>query len=175
MDIEKRIVASLQNIKMPSNITPILSDRGGVEPSTPYLLINIVSTTNIGLPRKSISHTELSQTEEVYQTKEFLVSLTFHASAKDNTHDWVQKFYTGLQSDMYGYIFSFNGLGFVSCNNIYYQPQPVDGVNYKRAILDLTFRAEVIDSFDIFQIKDVSLEGDLLGSGTNAITVNKKV
>lgn len=157
---------------MPPDITPILSDRSGVEPAAPYLLINIISTTSIGLPTKSVSHKDGDVNENIFQVKDFLVSLTFHASTKDNTHDWVQRFHTGVFSDLVDYAFTQQGLGIVDCKDIMYQPNPVAGKNYKRAILDMTLRAEVQDKFTVNNMTGIEVEGFFTSEGVEGTTGN---
>lgn len=161
MQVESSIINALKNIGMPSNITPVLSDRSGVEPPAPYLLINIIDTRSIGLPYKSVSHKLGNKTERLFQVKEFYVSFTFHAEGKSNTHDWVQRFHTGLMSDLFDHSFSQQGLGLVKSDGIMYQPSPVDGMNYKRANIDITFRAEVLDEFNVNSVDKVTVTGDL--------------
>lgn len=166
MQIESAIVQALKNIGMPeapNKITIVLSDRGGVEPQAPYLLLNIISTTNIGLPTKSIQILDEKRVERVFQVKDFYVSFTFHAEAKSSTHDWVQRFHTGLTSDSVDWAFSQQGLGLVDSGGIMYQSQPVDGMNYKRANIDITFRAEVLDEFNVNTLDNVVVNGTLNG------------
>ena len=162
MQVEAAIVQALKNIGMPSppnSIAVILSDRGGVEPNAPYLLINIISTTNIGLPTKSTQILNNNKVERVFQVKDFYVGFTFHAEAKSSTHDWVQSFHTSLMTDSVDWAFSQQGLGLVDSGDIMYQPQPVDGKNYKRANIDITFRAEILDEFFVNDIRQVAVEG----------------
>lgn len=159
MQIETSIIQALKTIGMPTEIIPILSDRDGVEPRAPYLLINVINVSDVGLPRKTVFHTELNRTETLYQVKDFLVSFTFHAAGNSPVLDWVQKLSSGIHSDLIDYAFSQQGLGAVSTNGVMFQPQPVDGKNYKRAILDITFRAEVKDSFSVNTMSSVSYEG----------------
>ena len=162
MQVEAAIVQALKDIGMPSppnKITIILSDRSGVEPAAPYLLINIISTTNIGLPTKSTQILNNNKVERVFQVKDFYVSFTFHAEAKSSTHDWVQRFHTSLMTDSVDRAFSQQGLGLVDSGDIMYQPQPVDGKNYKRANIDITFRAEILDEFFVNDIRQVTVEG----------------
>jgi hypothetical protein len=85
MQIETSIINALKLIGMPENITPVLSDRSGVEPRAPYLLLNVISTSNIGLPRKTINHILDNKVESLFQVKEFLISFTFHAETKGDT------------------------------------------------------------------------------------------
>ena len=54
-----------------------------------------------------------------------------------------------------------------------YQPQPMDGSNYKRAILDVTFRSEVTDEYTIERLNGVEIEGDLSSGVT--VTVDKSI
>lgn len=154
---------ALKEVGMPPSITVVLSDRDGVEPKAPYLLLDVISTVNIGLATKSTSHKEGFQKEHLFQVKDFLFSLTFHSSATDIVQDWVQSFYTGLQSDYVDYAFSQQGLGVVNAQDIKYQPMTVDGKNYKRAILDITFRTEVSDSFNVGLLNKVPISGSVLG------------
>ena len=181
MQVEAAIVQALKNIGMPSppnSIAVILSDRGGVEPNAPYLLINIISTTNIGLPTKSTQILNNNKVERVFQVKDFYVGFTFHAEAKSSTHDWVQRFHTSLMTDSVDWAFSQQGLGLVDSGDIMYQPQPVDGKNYKRANIDITFRAEVLDEFIVNDIARVNIEGsfNIDGYGTiGSVIVDKDV
>lgn len=181
MQIESSVVQALKSIGMPdtpNKITVVLSDRGGVEPEAPYLLINVISTTNIGLPTKSTQILNENKVERIFQVKDFYVSFTFHAEAKSSTHDWVQRFHTGLTSDSVDWAFSQQGLGLVDSGAIMYQSQPVDGKNYKRANIDITFRAEVLDEFIVNDITRVNIEGsfNLDGYGTiGSVIVDKDV
>lgn len=159
MQIETAIVNALNSIDMPEYIILVLSDRDGVEPRAPYLLINIINTNNVGLPRKSISHKLGNEVETIFQVKDIQVSLTFHAQATDPTHDWVQHFETGLHSDLVDWAFTQQGLGLVSSNGIMYQSQPVSGKNYKRAIIDITLRAEISDTFKVNNINHINIDG----------------
>lgn len=161
MVFENAIIQALKHIDMPVNIIPILSDRSGVEPPAPYLLINIISTTNIGLPRRTVSHGLGEAREYLFQVKDINVSFTFHAESKSDTHDWVQHFSNGLFSDSFDWAFSQQGLGIATSNDIMYQPQPVDGKNYKRAILDITFRSEILDDFKVYSLDKVVVDGVL--------------
>lgn len=177
MQIESSIIQALKNLEMPESIIPVLADRSGVEPRAPYLLINIINSTNIGLPTKSLSHTNLSSTERLLQVRDYYVSFTFHADAKDPVQDWVQSFYTALQSDLVDYAFSQQGLGLVDAENIMYQPQPVDGVNYKRSIMNITLRTEIEDKFTVNRLKGVEYEGiisDELAGDIGSFSVNVK-
>lgn len=171
MQIESSIIQALKNLEMPTNIIPVLADRGGVEPRAPYLLINVINSTNIAMPTKSVTHSLTSKTESIFQVRDYYVSFTFHADAKDPVQDWIQSFYTALYSDIVDYAFSQQGLGLVDSENIMYQAQPVDGKNYKRAIMNITFRAEIQDSFTINALNSVEYEGFYLG-GKSYVKVN---
>ncbi len=157
MRVETAVINALKGIGMPSRITPILSDRDGVEPSSPYLLINIISVLDKNVPRRTVSHEEGNKVERVIQTKDYLISFTFHIKSNDPVHDWVQRFQTGISSDLYDYAFAQQGLGLVTTRGIMYQPSPVQGENYKRAIIDIVFRAEVVEAFFVNDIKKVTI------------------
>jgi hypothetical protein len=45
-----------------------------------------------------------------------------------------------------------------------YQPSPVQGKNYKRAIIDIVFRAEVVEAFIVNDIKKVTVKDHLIDS-----------
>lgn len=169
MQIETSIIGALKLIGMPSNITPILSDRDGVTPKAPYLIINVMSSMKVGIPRKSISHRDGFKTESVFQVKDFIINFTLHAKANDPAHDWFSKFETGIDSDLFEYSFYRHGLGIVGASSVMYQPQPMDGSNYKRAILDVTFRSEVTDEYTIERLNGVEIEGDLSSGVTVAV------
>lgn len=164
MQIEKAIIQALKGVGMPSNIIPVLSDRTDTEPPAPYLLITIIDVSTVGLPRRTVYHRGADRVESIFQVKDYRVSFTFHASVKDDTHDWVQHFHTGMFSDMVDYAFSQQGLGIVNCDTITYQSQPVSGVNYKRANMDMTIRAEVLDSFTVNNIDRVKVIGEIVDS-----------
>lgn len=175
MQFETAIINALKFIDMPPDIIPIFSDRDGVEPRAPYLLINIINTSNVGLPRKSVSHSLSNTVETIFQVKEIYVGLTFHASTIGNTHDWVQHFDTGLQSDMYDWAFTQQGLGLVESDGVMYQPQPISGKNYKNAIINLTFRSEIIDDYFVNGISRVSIVGNLGIENKDAIVIDKNL
>lgn len=161
MQLEKSVVAALKNIGMPSDVTVVLSDRDGVEPKAPYLLINIMSTNKIGMPRRKINHSPLDVTESVFQVKDFYLSLVFHATTSDPLQDWIQKFDTGITSDMYDWSFSQQGLGLVRTDTIIYQSQPVSGKAYRRAIVGIVLRSEVEEKYAVNAVESVEVNGNL--------------
>lgn len=174
MQIESSIIQALKSLGIPPDITLVLSDRSGVEPFAPYLLINVINSTNIGMPTKTLTHTENIKAEKIFQVRDYFVSFTFHAEAKDPVQDWVQRFYTSLYSDLVDYAFSQQGLGLVGADNIMYQSSPVNNKNYKRSTIDITFRTELEDGFTINQIKEVEYEGtlvDSLGGDTGKVNI----
>lgn len=162
MQVEQSVIQALKNVGMPEEITPILSDRVGVEPNAPYLIVQIVSTHNVALPRVTTYHEDGNVTESIFQVKDFNFSLTFHADARSPVHDWVQYFQTGLtDSDLVSWAFSQQGLGIVRDDGIMYQSSPVDTVNYKRAIMNITFRAEVLQEYIVNNMSRIVFEGSL--------------
>ena len=92
MKIEKCIIQALKNVDMPQTILPILADRDGVEPKAPYLIIQIITTTSVGTPRKVVSHTEDNVVEAVFQLKEFDIALTLHTDTSGVELDWFEYF-----------------------------------------------------------------------------------
>lgn len=173
MQIEASIIQALKQVDIPlPDRKIILADRDGVEPKAPYLIIQIINTTNTGLPRRSVTHEEGILTESIFQTKDFDIALTFHATPyNDETHDWVQYFHSGVFSDMVDWAFTQQGLGLVSCDDIMYQSQPVNGRNYKRAILNMTLRAEVLNEYRVNSVKGVEAVGDIT-STTGEVVVD---
>lgn len=159
MILEALIIKALKLIGLPKEITCILSDRDGVEPPAPYLIINVIDTINIGLPRKTSLHKDGDVTETLYQVKDNQVSFTLHAASTDPVHDWFRNFHTGLFSDLVDWAFTQQGLGLVDSRDIMYQPQPVDGKAYKRAILDITFRSELSSKFKVHDINNIGVTG----------------
>ena len=160
MNLEVSIINALKLVGMPAGITTMLADRDCVEPKAPYMMIQIIDVHNIGLPRKIVYHENGDVKESLFQTKEYNIALTFHASTKGSTLEWVDNFHTGLMSDMVDWAFSQQGLGLVSDNGIMYQSQPTNGKNYKRAIIDITLRAEVHGKFDVNPLSKVTLFED---------------
>ena len=159
MKIEKCIIQALKNIDMPSTILPILADRDGVEPKAPYLIIQIISTTSVGTPRKTVNHTEDNVVEAVFQLKEFDIALTLHTDTSGVELDWFEYFHSGIFSDMVDWSFSQQGTGILSADSIMYQSSPVDGKNYKRAILNMTVSAEVTNEYKVFAMNGVDIVG----------------
>ena len=100
----------------------------------------------------------------MYQVKDIVVSFTFHALAKDVVHDWVDRFHHGLSSDLFEYAFAQQGLGIVRYDDIRYQNNTHDTLNYKRAIIDVTFRTEVSDDFTVNSVEKVNIKGNIVNS-----------
>ena len=179
MQLETSVVKALQQVGMPIPSTRVVfSDRGGVEPASPYLLINIINSTNIGLPYKSTVHKGGALQEDIFQIKDVLVSLIFQAEGKDIVHAWVQNFQAGVHSDLVDYAFTQQGLSLVSANNIMYQSNPVSGKAYKRATLDITVRTEVQNSFSVNNLNGVNILGeftDETGYSAGNVVVDKQI
>lgn len=169
MNIEKLVIYALKDTDCPlydktlnpAGIIPIIAALNQPEPRAPYLLINVINTRNVGLPYKSTNHKSIDVREHVFQVKEYLISLTLHAKTGDTAQEWFRHFENGIHSDMVDWAFTKQGLGLVNSGGIMYQPQPVDGKNYKRANIDITFRAEILDEFFVNDIKQVTVEGIL--------------
>lgn len=175
MEVEKAIIRALKNIGMPDDIIPILADRDGVEPRAPFLIIQTISTTKIGTPTRSITHKEGNVVETLYQLKEFDYAFTFHASTSGSTHDWVQYFSDGLTSDLLDWAFVREGLGIVHAGEVMYQPSPVQGENYKRAIINMTFRSEVSNDYVVNKFSGIGVSGIITNpeeSGLGEISVD---
>lgn len=163
MKFEDQIVQALKLIDIPTNIIVVKSDRDGVVPAVPYVIINIIDTWNIGTPRKTVN----KNSQGLYQVKDVHVSLTFQMSATDTNQDWVQRFSVGLGADMFDWAFTQQGLGIVSYDDVKYQPDVVSGKAYKRANIDITFRTEVYEEFRVNQVKRINVEGYLSSKTPN--------
>ena len=161
MNIEKQIINALKSIDLPPKLTLVLADRSGVECCSPYLLIQTISDWTNSLSRNTHSHSATTSTERIYQTEFHNFSFTLHDSTNGTAHDWFKRFHRGLNSDYYQYAFEQQGLGINDFDTILYQPSPVDGTNYKRAILNITFSLEICEEFTVNTIKRVNITGDL--------------
>ena len=169
MEIEKLVIYALKNtdcplydkLSNPTGIIPVIAALDQPEPRSPYLLIDKINTRKIGLPYKSISHKGGNTKEHIFQVKEYLVGLTLHATTKDISQEWIRHFENGIHSDMYSYAFTQQGASLVSSDDLMYQFEPVSGTAYKRAILNLTLRAEVEESYQVNFIDRVVIEGYL--------------
>ena len=161
MNIEKQIINALKSIDLPPKLTLVLADRCSVECCSPYLLIQTISDWTNSLSRNTHSHSATTSTERIYQTEFHNFSFTLHDSTNGTAHDWFKIFHRGLNSDYYQYAFEQQGLGIKDFDTILYQPSPVDGTNYKRAILNITFSLEICEEFTVNTIKRVNITGDL--------------
>ena len=168
MIVETQIIKALKSIDLPPNLTLVLADRSGVEPKAPYLLIQTISDWTNSLSRNTHSHSATTSTERIYQTEFHNFSFTLHDSTNGTVHDWFKRFHRGLNSDFYQYAFEQQGLGIKDFDTILYQHSPIDGVNYKRATLNITFSLETCEEFTVKTIKRVNITGDL----TNTDDVN---
>lgn len=172
MEIEKLVIYALKNtdcplydkLLNPKGIIPVIAALDQPEPRSPYLLIDKINTRKIGLPYKSISHTDGNTKEHIFQVKEYLIGLTLHATTKDISQEWIRHFENGIHSDMYSYAFTQQGVSLVSSDDLMYQFEPVSGTAYKRAILNLTLRTEVEDDFEVRELRAVELQGNIKDS-----------
>lgn len=161
MIFETALVNAFKRIDFPKRCTIILSDRNGVEPPAPYMMINIIDQWNIATARKTYVNTAMNQTECVFQVKDVNVSLTLHALATDEMHDWFERFQVIIDSDFVQWAFYQEGLSVAVTQDIVYQSISVDNKNYKRAILDLTIRSERYEEVTVNTIKAIDIEGSL--------------
>lgn len=161
MIFETALINAFKRIDFPKRCTIILSDRNGVEPSAPYMMINIIDQANIARSRKTINNTKDNQTEGIFQVKELDVSLTLHALATDDMHDWFERFQVISESDFVQWAFTQEGLSLVDIKDIVYQNISVNNKTYKRAILDLTIRSERYEEVVVNTVKRLSIQGNL--------------
>lgn len=183
MEIEKLVINALKDtdcplydkVLNPDGIIPIIAALDQPEPRSPYLLIDLINTRKIGMPYKSVSHTETNTKEHVFQVKEFLVGLTLHAPTKDASQEWIRHFENGIYSDMYSWAFTKQGLSLVSGSDLLYRFESISGTAYKRAILNLTLRAEIADEYVVNNLNRVEVIGyieDSLRGDTGDISVD---
>ena len=161
MLVEDQIVQALKCVDLPKDLIVIKGDRDGVEPKAPYLLIQTVSDWTTATSYNTHSHKNGSDYERVYQTEYHSFTLILHASTKGGHHDWFKRFHRGLNSDLYQHAFEQFGIGIKGFSTINYQPMPIDGVNYKRAILDITLCFEVCEEFTVNTVSQVSVVGNI--------------
>lgn len=168
MIFETALINAFKRIDFPKRCTIILSDRNGVEPPAPYMMINIIDQWNIGTPRKTYINTATNQTEGIFQVKDVNISLTLHALATDEMQDWFERFQVIIDSDLVQWAFAQEGLSIAINEDIVYQSIAVDNKNYKRAILDLTIRSERYEEVTVNTIRAIDIEGSL-GSTPNDV------
>lgn len=171
MIVEKALMKALGNLGIPTRCTVLLSDRNGVEPVAPYILSNIIDQWNIGASRKTSNALNGKLTESVTQTKEFNISLTLHALATDDIHDWFEWFHVVRESDLVQWTFYQEGLGLVNAQEMIYQSLTVDNKNYKRAIMDLVIRSDRHEEVSVNIVKNINTTGNL-GFSPNDVEVN---
>ena len=171
MNIEKLVIYALKDTDCPiyhkdlnpNGIRLVIASLKQTEPAAPYLLINTINTRKIGLPYKSTIHEISNVKEHIFQVKEYLISLTLHAKNNDVAQEWFRYFENGIHSDMNDWAFTKQGLSLVSATDMMYQHTPVSGVPYKRAIIDLTLRAEVQEEYRVNYLQSVTIDGTLSG------------
>lgn len=185
MEIEKAVLFALREtnfpeyhkITNPDDVIPVIANLDQPEPRAPYLLIDIINTTKIGLPYKSVINDGIDIKEHIFQVKDFYISLTLHATTKDISQEWFRHFENGVHSDMVDWAFAKEGLSLVDSEDIMYLSQPVSGVAYKRAIMNITLRAEIQEAYKVFNINSVKVDGtlkDSLNNSTPDVTVEKQ-
>ena len=172
MQIEKSIIYALKDtdcplydpITRPDGIILVIANLNQPEPREPYLLINIINTTKIGLPYKSVVNNGVDIKEHIFQVKDFYVGLTLHTTTKSEFQEWFNHLEKGVHSDMVDWAFYQQGLALVESEAIMYQPLPLSGMAYKRAIMNITLRAEVQESYIVKDIRQVEITGNLTDS-----------
>lgn len=171
MEIEKAVLYALRNTDFPeydatlnpNGVIPIIANLDQPEPRAPYLLIDTINTTKIGLPYKSVMNDGVDIREHMFQVKDFYVSLTLHTTTKDISQEWFKHFENGVHSDMVDWAFSQEGLALVESESILYQSLPISGTAYKRAIMNVTLRAEVQEAYKVNYIESVKIDGEISG------------
>ena len=129
MEIEKAVLYALRHTDFPeydatlnpNGVIPVIANLDQPEPRAPYLLIDTINTTKIGLPYKSVINDGVDIKEHMFQVKDFYVSLTLHATTKDTSQEWFKHFENGVHSDMVDWAFSQEGLALVESESILYQ------------------------------------------------------
>ena len=183
MEIEKAVLFALRDtdfpeynkVTNPNGVIPIIANLDQPEPRAPYLLIDIINTTKIGLPYKSVINNGVDIKEHIFQVKDFYISLTLHATTKDVSQEWFRHFENGVHTDMTDWAFTKVGLALVESEDIMYLSQPISGVAYKRAVMNITLRAEIQESYIVKDIRQVEITGNLtdsLGINTGDVYIN---
>lgn len=171
MEIEKAVLFALREtdfpeynkLTNPNGVIPVIANLDQPEPRAPYLLIDIINTTKIGLPYKSVINNGVDIKEHIFQVKDFYISLTLHATTKDVSQEWFRHFENGVHTDMTDWAFTKVGLALVESEDIMYLSQPISGVAYKRAVMNITLRAEIQEAYKVNFIQSVSVSGSLSG------------
>lgn len=171
MEIEKAVLYALREtdfpeyhkVNNPLGVIPIIANLDQPEPRPPYLLIDTINTTKIGLPYKSVINDGIDIKEHIFQVKDFYLSLVLHATTKDISQEWFRHFENGVHSDMVDWAFAQQGLALVESESIIYQSQAISGTAYKRAIMNVTLRAEIQEAYKVNYIDKVLIEGSLSG------------
>ena len=188
MEIEKAVLYALRHTDFseieyeptinPNGVIPIIANLDQPEARAPYLMINTINTTKIGLPYKSVVNNGIDIKEHIFQVKDFYIGLTLHATTKDVSQDWFKHFENGVHSDMVDWAFSKEGLALVESEDIMYLSQAISGTAYKRAVMNVTLRAEVQEAYMVYDINRVEVTGNLtdslnIDSGDVYINVDK--
>lgn len=171
MEIEKAVLYALREtdfpeyhkVNNPNGVIPVIANLDQPEPRPPYLLIDVINTTKVGMPYRSVINDGIDIKEHMFQVKDFYMSLTLHATTKDASQEWFRHLEDGVHSDMVDWAFSQQGLALVESDNILYQSQPISGTAYKRAIMNVTLRAEVQEAYKVNFIQSVEIKGVLSG------------
>lgn len=171
MEIEKAVLFALRDtdfpeynkLTNPNGVIPVIANLDQPEPRAPYLLIDIINTTKIGLPYKSVINNGIDIKEHIFQVKDFYISLILHATTKDVSQEWFRHFENGVHTDMTDWAFTKVGLALVESEDIMYLSQPISGTAYKRAIMNVTLRAEIQEAYKVNFIDRVQIDGYLSG------------
>lgn len=171
MEIEKAVLFALREtdfpeynkLTNPNGVIPVIANLDQPEPRAPYLLIDIINTTKIGLPYKSVINNGIDIKEHIFQVKDFYISLTLHATTKDISQEWFKHFENGVHTDMTDWAFTKVGLALVESEDIMYLSQPISGVSYKRAVMNITLRAEIQEAYKVNFIESVKIDGEISG------------
>lgn len=175
MIYEKAIINALQTVE--PRLTYIFADRNGIEPKTPYCLVAQFPIQKVG--RAIVDTTSVDGKQHIRQEVSVITRLTLHALATDPVQDIFERLQIGLCSaSNFNYAFYQAGLSINNVSDLTYISTPVDTVNFKRAVIDITCSASRYEVFEADVIKVVNTNGfleDELGNETEiAISVEKQ-
>lgn len=155
---ESKIIEALNRLNL--GFKYILSDRNGVEPEAPYVLVSVLAPRDIGSANKNIS--SKTNIESISKPVQFLCRLTLHALTTDIKQEDFESLRIGIaESDTYLSSFSQSGLGVLSVGDAMYSSTPVDTVMYKRSIFDIQILTTRLEEFSVNTISEVNMTGKL--------------
>ena len=163
--MESNLIAALQEL-MPSS-TFVLSWRNGVEPPSPYCLVTILSTDQLGGAEESL-HQD-SGNQHLCTNQLSTVRLQFLGDSKSTAYSDCELLKLLMFSFNGRNAFSRNGMSILEINGVKRAGLTRDTKMYITSILDITLLYKQYTNFTQYSIDTVEMTGDL---SDNEITIN---